>query len=69
MHYNQLLRLSYSGDEISFTGSGSSDWFDPNNWQTVPKLNEIGLYSQQIPCQYDVVTFPKVSFQESIPSK
>ncbi|CAB3992979.1 Hypothetical predicted protein [Paramuricea clavata] len=49
------------GGEISFTGSGSSDWFDPNNWQTVPKLNEIGLYSQQLPCEYDVVTFPQDS--------
>ena len=49
------------GGEISFTGSGSSDWFDPNNWQTELKLNDIGLYSKQLPCQYDTVIFPKDS--------
>ena len=55
-----LFCLSFPGGDISFTGSGSSDWFDPNNWQST-KFSEIGLYTQQIPCQYDVVTFPKVS--------
>lgn len=55
-----LFRSFFPGGEIRFTGSGSSDWFDPNNWQT-SKFSKIGLYSQQIPCQYDVVTFPQVS--------
>ena len=55
-----LFCLSFPGGDISFTGSGSSDWFDPDNWQDT-KFSEIGLYTQQIPCQYDVVTFPKVS--------
>ena len=63
LDHSKLFCLSLAGGgEISFIGSGSSDWFDPNNWQTELKLNDIGLYSKQLPCQYDTVTFSKVSF-------